>query len=122
MRKLFTKKPPTARQTYIKMLSDRVSAIDSSSVEQRGHFLWSELIASGYLNGVTKTDARGLPTGNVITSPTVKGRLFLQELNEKEFKESAMGKLKSWSLPALAYLGGIASAVLAELLKKIFGL
>jgi hypothetical protein len=121
MRKLFTKKLPTARQTYIKMLSDRVSAIDSSSAEQRGHFLWSELIASGYLNGVTKTDAMGLPTGNVVTSPTVKGRLFLQELTEKEFEDSLRGKLKSWSLPAIAYLGGIASAVLADFIKNVFG-
>ena len=120
MRKLFTKKPPTARQTYIKMLSDRVSAIDSLSAEQRGHFLWSELIGSGYLVGTVKTDARGLPVGNVIGPPTVKGRLFLQELTKKEFNESLRGKFKSWSLPAIAYLGGIASVVLADFLKKIF--
>lgn len=104
------------------MLSDRASVIDSLSPEQRGHFLWSELIASGYLSGTTKTDALGLPTGNMIGPPTVKGRLFLQELTEKEFRESSLGKLKSWSLPVIAYLGGIASAVLVEFLKRILGL
>lgn len=120
IKKLFTKKPITTRQTYIKMLSDRVSSVDSASPEQRVHFLWSELISSDYLKGVTKFNPIGIPTGNVIGSPTVKGRLFLQELLEKEAKESATAKIKTCLMLMFSYAGGIASVVFSDYLKKLF--
>ena len=107
MKMFLTKKPATARQIYIKMLSSRVSSIDSLTEEQRGHFLWAELINAGYLNGVVKTNASGIPVGNIISGPTVKGRLFLQKLQDRERKESAGGKLSRWILVVCSFIGGI---------------
>lgn len=115
--KFFTKKK-TARRVYIEMLSQRIGAIDSLFQEERGYFLWAELIAAGYLNGVTQTNATGIPTGNVIMEPAVKGRLFLQELELNEHKESLHGKLIKVGLIAGGFVAGIPSAVLIEFLKK----
>jgi len=122
MKKLFAKKPKTARQTYISMLSSRVSSIDSLTEEQRGHFLWAELINAGYLNGVVKTNASGIPVGNVIAGPTVKGRLFLQKLQTRERKESLAGRLKNGALVVGGFIGGIASVIATEFLKRRFSL
>jgi hypothetical protein len=115
--KLFAKKK-TARRVYIEMLRQRIGAIDSLSQEERGHFLWAELITAGYLNGVTQKNATGIPTGNVIMGPTVKGRLFLQELELNEHKESLQGKLVKIGLVAGGFVAGIVSAILIEFLKK----
>jgi hypothetical protein len=115
--KFFTKEK-TARRVYIEMLRQRIGAIDTLSQEEREHFLWAELIAAGHLNGVTRTNATGIPTGNVIMGPTVKGRLFLQELELSEHKESLHGKLIKVGLVAGGFVAGIASAILIEFLKK----
>ena len=108
----------TARQVYIRMLRHRVDGIDSASPEQREHILWADLIAGGYLNGVTRPGPDGIPTGNVITGPTVKGRLFLQELETLESNESFRAKLLKYGVPVTTFFLGIVSSVLIDWLKK----
>lgn len=119
---LFKRKRTTPRQTYIKMLSERSVSIDSLTPEQRGNFLWSELISGGYLNGVTHENASGVPVANVLMGPTVKGRLFLQELETEEFKESNVGKLKHWLTLLIGFIGGVMTVILTEFLKKMLHL
>lgn len=115
-------KNQTARQVYITMLRQRCQAIDAQSDEERAHWLWAELIKAGHLQGVIRSNQVGAPTGNAISGPTVQGRLFLQELEEKEKAESLRGKFIKFGIPVLTFFGGIIAPVLADWLKKKLGL
>ncbi|HEV7926052.1 MAG TPA: hypothetical protein VGR14_11880 [Verrucomicrobiae bacterium] len=112
----------TARTIYIAMLRSRVNEIDSTSPEQRQTILWAELIEAGYLNGHTMLGEQGFPAGNVITGPTVKGRLFLQALEEEEQQRTLAAKTVKYGVPILTFIGGIATVLVTEFLKKRLGL
>jgi hypothetical protein len=115
-------KRKTARQIYIEMLRHRVDGIDSASPEQREHILWADLIAGGYLNGVTRNGPDGIPTGNVISGPTVKGRLFLQELEALEAKETTRAKILRYGVPAATFVLGALWSLFTDWFKKKLGL
>jgi len=113
-------KKETARRAYIKLLRERVEALDSLPPDSRQTILYAELIAGEYLSGVTRTDENGLPNGNVIKGLTVKGRLFLQELEAKEDERSSLGRAKKFGLIAFGFLMGIVAQILPDLLKALF--
>jgi hypothetical protein len=81
-------KKDNARRAYIELLRERVGALDSLPPDRQKSVLYAELIAADYLSGVTRKDQSGFPSGNVVQGITVKGRLFLQELEERERQQS----------------------------------
>ncbi len=103
----WSQKNDTARRAYIELLRERVSALDSLQPDRRKSVLYAELIAADYLSGVTQTDQNGFPSGNVIQGITVKGRLFLQELEERERQRSWLGRAKKLGLIVFGFLMGI---------------
>lgn len=115
-------KRETGRHSYIRLLRSRADAIDELPSDRRDHILWADLIAAGYLNGVTRTDENGIPNGNVITGATVKGRLFLQELESLEDAQTWKGRAIRYSIPVAMFFAGIVSSVLIDWLKKVLGL
>lgn len=112
----------TARRLYIRMLRNRLDGIDSLPLKEREHWQWAELIAAGHLNGVTRTNENGEPNGNIISGPTVKGRLFLQELEEAESKSSFQARLLRFGIPSLTYFVGLLSPLVIAYLKRRLGL
>src|SRR5207248_969349 len=103
----WSQKNDTARRAYIELLRERVSALDSLQPDRRKSVLYAELIAADYLSGETQTDQNGFPSGNVIQGITVKGRLFLQELEERERQRSWLGRAKKLGLIVFGSLMGI---------------
>jgi len=103
----------------LELLRERVSALDSLQPDRRKSVLYAELIAADYLSGVTQTDQNGFPSGNVIQGITVKGRLFLQELEERERQRSWLGRAKKLGLIVFGFLMGIISQVLPDLIKAL---
>jgi hypothetical protein len=112
----------TARQMYIRMLRQRIDAVDSVSSESREHVLWSGLIKSGFLDGTPVSDQFGVPSKNIVGPPTLKGRLFLQELELQEKNESSLHRIIKYSVPVVTFFMGIVSSVLIEWFKKYLGL
>src|SRR6266576_6681701 len=110
-------KSETGRQAYIRLLRSRVDAIDELPSDKREHILWADLIAAGYLDGVTRTDEMGVPSGNMIKGATVKGRLFLQDLEALEHERTWKHRAIRYGLPVGTFLAGILSSVLIEWLK-----
>jgi len=111
----------TARQIYIAMLRNRCQSIDTMPPAERETWLWAELIKAGYLKGITQTNQEGLPSGNIIEGPTVEGRLFLQELEVEEEKDSFRSKALRYGIPAVTFIGGILASILIDWLKKKLG-
>lgn len=101
------------------MLSERVKAVDSLSTEERDAFLLAELITEGYLDGEIIENAAGIPVKVPLSLPTVKGRLFLQELKEKEFAKSLAGRIKHLVSGAVGFVLGILTALIVEILKNV---
>lgn len=99
----------TARRTYIATLRYLVAGIDALPLDRQQHFLGAELIAAGYVIGTSRHDSKDMPNGNVITGPTVKGRLFLQQLEEEESKASLRSRLIRFGIPIGTYVAGLAS-------------
>ena len=114
-------KNETGRQAYIRLLRNRVNAIDELPSTEREHILWADLIAAGYLDGVTRTNELGIPNGNVIKGATVKGRLFLQELEALEEAQTWRGRALRYGIPVATFFAGIVSSVVIDWLKKVLG-
>ncbi|MFL6597032.1 MAG: hypothetical protein ACJ8KF_03605 [Chthoniobacterales bacterium] len=105
-------KKDTARRAYIELLREQVGGLDSLPPDRRESVLYAELIAADYLSGVTRRDQDGFPSGNIIQGITVKGRLFLQELEERERQRSSLDRAKKYGLIAFGFAMGIISHVL----------
>ena len=112
-------KKDTARRAYIELLREQVGGLDSLPPDRRESVLYAELIAADYLSGVTRRDQDGFPSGNIIQGITVKGRLFLQELEERERQRSSLGRAKKYGLIAFGFAMGILSHVLPDLIKTL---
>jgi hypothetical protein len=113
-------KEDAARRAYIELLRERVNALDTLPSDRQKSMLYAELIAAGYLDGDTHTDQYGVPDGNVIIGVTVKGRLFLQELEAREREQSWRGRVKKLGLVIFGFVVGIVSHVLPDFLKSLW--
>jgi hypothetical protein len=112
----------TGRQAYIRLLRGRVDATDGLPPDEREHVLWADLIAAGYLDGLTQTGSDGSPTSNVIQGATVTGRLFLQDLEALEEAQTWRARTARYGIPVATFFVGILSSVLIDWLRKALDL
>jgi hypothetical protein len=112
----------STRQIYIEMLRHRAAGVDSADAKQREAILWEELIQGSYVNGHTRKDTMGIPCDWSIMGPTVKGRLFLMELEELEAKHTLKAKFMRYGIPAATFILGAMWSILVDWFKKKLGL
>jgi len=105
----------TPRRMYIRIL--RKATDDTPLLSEDVRFC-AELIAEDYLVGNVSRDGDGIPIGVGLTGITVKGRLFLQQLQSEERKESFRSKMIKVSL----IVGGYILAALVKWIEKQLGL
>ena len=82
--------------------------------------LYSDLIAAGYLEGATSRDENGTPNRNRITNITLKGRMYLDEIQELEKSQSRFGKIKKYGGAFGLWILGIATPLIVDVIKAIF--
>ena len=117
-----TERKETARQAYIRLLAQRAGEIDSEPHETKEGILCGELIEEKYLEGAVLRDQQGCIRGAAVVGLTVKGRLFLQELERLEHANTFWGRYRSYILLTIGYLFGLLSPVLTKLLERAFHL
>lgn len=116
-----------ARKLYIELLSNYAEkatpGLDAPG-DKRVATLSGELVDAGHLTGHTLRDEHEEIRGAVVTGMTVRGRLFLEELQRKEKDESWWGKFKTWGLPIIGalvgYIVAVVTPMLTEWLKTLF--
>jgi hypothetical protein len=113
----------TARQEYIRLLTRNVEAVTptESGVDRNAMFN-GELIDAGYCTGVVMRDPNNVIKKCATTGMTVKGRLFLDQLQKEEKEASAWSRFKRWGIPMITYLVGVITPVINEWLKVVFHL
>jgi hypothetical protein len=111
-----------ARSNYIDLLSDyakHFTPARGAPDEKRESVLSGELIEAELLTGAVLRDADDEIRGASVNGITVKGRLFLDQLQREQREASVSAKLKKWGVPLLTYLAGVTTPILSDLLKAI---
>ena len=104
------------RVTYIRILERSVESVEKVAETPDAVFS-GELIEENYLTGTAGRNADGLLFRSAVTGITVKGRLLLEDLREKEREQSWAGYLEKFGLFALGILTGALVPVLAAWIK-----
>jgi len=115
-------KSKSTRQKYIMMLQHRCAGVDSAEPKQLEAILWDELIEGGFVNGHVIKDAMDIPYDFSIMGPTVKGRLFLMELEAQEAKDTTQAKFMRYGIPIATFILGAIWSILIDWFKKKAGL
>ena len=104
------------------MLQHRCEGIDSAEPKQLEAILWDELIEGGFVNGHVVKDQMGIPYDFTIIGPTVKGRLFLVELEALEARDTLKAKFFRFGVPAATFVLGALWSLFTDWFKKKLGL
>jgi hypothetical protein len=114
-----TRTSETSRQTYIRLLLETEDKAQYLAGDEHDGMLSGELVKEGYLSGTAVQNATGRIVGAGVAGITAKGRLFLQTLQRQEDDESTSGRIKKHAGIVGAYLFGLLSPVLTDLIKAL---
>jgi hypothetical protein len=103
------------RCEYIRLLTDGPREGDVSQLELD---LMAELIKEEYAEGVVRKNQIGETSGIVWVGPTVKGRIFADELSDYLEKKSKMYQFRIALFAIAGWLAGIFSAVVTAKLTE----
>lgn len=104
----------TARQAYIRLLSEQTAATERETTDTREAILSAELIEEKYLEGSPRRDETGSVMGAGILGVTVKGRLFLQDLERLEKEDTLWARNNPTILLFFAWVIGWTTPLLAK--------
>lgn len=111
-------KPTLPRRLYIRILSEYASREDFKPSEKSDKVLCAELMEEGYLSG-----SKGITyeEGLVIfeAAITVKGRLFLQQLEKEEKEQSLWGRSKRLVEFTIGVIVGVLIGVTTSIVSEI---
>ena len=113
-------KKEKTRQHLIRLLKECESTFDAREPKALKSVLFSDLISNGYLEGVTNRDENGIPNANHIINITMKGRLYLGELEALQQEATFWSKLKKHFGAVGLWLLGIATPMIVDAIKKFF--
>lgn len=109
-----------------KTISDNNDAAEKAKAEiaQAALRLLVDMVKDGYVNSDTPEHrnlilSQSTPQG-YLTGLTIKGYLFLEELKEKEYRESMIGKIQVYTFPTLAIIVYALAGYFGEKMKEWF--
>lgn len=111
----------TARREYIKLL-EKFSEIKGSPIPDPNHeekILSIELLNGLYLKGQVVQDDRQCKDVPHVSGITVKGRLFLQELQEQEKQDSLWQKALKYLPVLFGYVVGLLTPFIQKWLESV---
>jgi hypothetical protein len=116
----------TATKRYIRLLSqlaEATAAMHTTRDEPRMDVIaFDELVESGFIKGMPLRDSTNFLQGVDDMRITVPGRLFLEELQEKESLKTSWGLIKKHRFSAYKWFFGIGSGgVMGFYLREIVG-
>jgi hypothetical protein len=111
-----------ARKEYIRILTRSVNAFTPQPGDKLNATLVSELSEEGYLKGKGSPNEHGVIERAASWGTTVKGRLFLEELEGKEREASFRRRIWKYGLPLVTYMAGLASPIVSDALRLWFHL
>ncbi len=111
-----------ARKEYIRILRRSVNAFTPEPGNQLNATLVGELGEEGYLQGKGMPDATGVVRSAVSWGMTVKGRLFLEQLERQEREGAFWRRTWRYGLPFVTYVAGFATPILQDALRLWFHL
>jgi hypothetical protein len=109
------KRTETARQAYIRILSE---FSEHKDVKDREVALCAELIRAGYLDGQVLEDSSGCVDGCSISRTTLEGHIFEQNMRKLEREESLWGRSLGCVMILVGYIFGVLSPLFADLVTS----
>src|SRR5882724_3694115 len=108
------------RKEYIRILTRSVNAFTPEPGDKLNATLVSELSEEGYLKGKGAPNEHGVIEKAVSWGMTVKGRLFLEQLESEEREASVWRRTWKYGFPVVAYIAGFATPILQDALRLWF--